>query len=630
VRAGLTLRVLTAGVVLALIVGASFTVLLRAIFAQSHSASLAAHSQQVLASANRLERLVVDLESGTRGYQLTGEEDFLRPWILARAAEPEESGHLLSLTRGSVQHQRAERIDALIDSYIDDYSVPLVAAERRGDPSARTVATAKDGLNRVTAIRHEFTALNAAERTLASNQDAASVRTAREAVAAAASGLGVSVLLIAGATTYLTRAIVRPVRRAATMADHMAGGDLSVRVPETSVGELRLLEHSFNELGRSLATSRAESAQLLDEQAALRRVATLVARGRSPANVLTAVAEEAGRVLGVAGARVLRLESDGSATVIATWGAVTESAPPLNERVSLDELQVTEAVARTGRTTVRELTPSPTRAPDDPPEPLRGMGAPIVVDGRVWGVLVTLSEQERPLPPDAEQRIAQFTDLVATAVANGQAREDLAASRARLVTASDEARHRIERDLHDGAQQRLVSLTLDVRSAAAGVPADQPELRDQLGSIAAGLAAALDDVRELSRGIHPAILSEGGLGPALRGLARRSAVPVELHIELVGRPAPAVEIAVYYVVAEALANATRHAGATELRVDAIQVRDRLVVTVTDDGVGGADPAAGSGLVGLMDRIDALGGQITITSPPGVGTTIRVELPAPTS
>jgi signal transduction histidine kinase len=622
VRRGLTWRVLTAGVVLALVVGASFAVLLRAIFAQDHSALLAMHSQEVLASANRLERLVVDLESGPRGYLLTGEERFLAPWAAARASVPGESANLRQLTVVPAQHERAVRVTSLIESYVRDYSIPLVVGGREGDPNVRSVATANEGLRRVTMIRAGFAELEAAERALATGRNASSIATADAAVVAAATGLGVSVLLIAGATTYLTRAIVRPVRRAARMADQLAGGDLSTRIPETSIGELGLLEHSFNEMGHSLATSRAESAQLLNEQAALRRVATLVARGQSPSSVLTAVAEEAGTVLGVAGARVLRLESDGTATVIAVWGTSGQNAPPLGERVSLDQLPVTEAVARTGRTAVNDIPPGAER------EALLGLGAPIVVDGRVWGVMVTLLERAGPLQPDAEERVAQFTDLVATAVANGQAREDLAASRARLVTASDEARYRIERDLHDGAQQRLVSLALDVRSAAA--VADRTELRDQLGQIAAGLTAALDDLREVARGIHPAILSEGGLGPALRGLARRSAVPVELHTDVGSRPSPAVEIAVYYVVSEALTNATRHADASVIRVRAIRTDDVLLVTVADDGVGGADPAAGSGLVGLIDRIDALGGRITVVSPPGEGTTIRVELPTHTS
>jgi signal transduction histidine kinase len=234
----------------------------------------------------------------------------------------------------------------------------------------------------------------------------------------------------------------------------------------------------------------------------------------------------------------------------------------------------------------------------------------------------------RPLrPEEVDQRLAQFTELVATAIANAQAREDLAASRARLVAASDQTRRRIERDLHDGIQQRLVSLALDLRRAEADVPHDRSELRDQLSNVAGGVAAALEDLREIGRGIHPTILSRGGLELALKALARRSAVPVELDVRIATRPPPPIEIAAYYLVAEALTNAGKHAEASRVRIEArIRDDDRLEIAVSDDGVGGADPAGGTGLVGLIDRINALGGRMAITSPRGAGTKVSVELP----
>jgi signal transduction histidine kinase len=205
-------------------------------------------------------------------------------------------------------------------------------------------------------------------------------------------------------------------------------------------------------------------------------------------------------------------------------------------------------------------------------------------------------------------------------------RADLASSRARVVTAGDRARRRIERDLHDGTQQRLISLLLELRSAEAAVPADQPELRAQLDRIAAELTAALEDLRELAQGIHPAILSEGGLGPAVKALARRSAVPVELDLDLPARLPEPVEVAAYYVVSEALANAAKHARAEVVEVAAAAEGDTLRLSVHDDGVGGATPGAGSGLLGLTDRVESLGGTISVDSPPGEGTTVRVVLP----
>jgi signal transduction histidine kinase len=207
-----------------------------------------------------------------------------------------------------------------------------------------------------------------------------------------------------------------------------------------------------------------------------------------------------------------------------------------------------------------------------------------------------------------------------------QSREELAASRTRIVAAGDQARRRIERDLHDGTQQRLVSLVLDLRAAEAAVPPEAPELRAQLARVADGLTGALDDLRELSRGIHPALLSEGGLGPALRSLARRSVVPVDLDLHVQSRLPEPVEVAAYYVVSEALANAAKHANASVVRVEAEAGDGRLRLSVHDDGVGGATPERGSGLIGLTDRVEALGGTITVHSTTGQGTRLRVDLP----
>jgi len=209
-----------------------------------------------------------------------------------------------------------------------------------------------------------------------------------------------------------------------------------------------------------------------------------------------------------------------------------------------------------------------------------------------------------------------------------QSREELAASRTRIVAAGDLARRRIERDLHDGTQQRLVSLVLNLRAAEAAVPPERPELRAQLAGVADGLTGALEELRELSRGIHPAILSEGGLGPALKALARRSVLPVELEVDVGARLPEPVEVAGYYIVSEALANAAKHAHATVAEVEA-RVRDgRLHLSVGDDGVGGATLGGGSGLVGLADRVAALGGTIKVHSPAGQGTTLQIDLPIP--
>jgi signal transduction histidine kinase len=254
------------------------------------------------------------------------------------------------------------------------------------------------------------------------------------------------------------------------------------------------------------------------------------------------------------------------------------------------------------------------------------VGSPIVVAGRVWGVIAASSKEEAPFPPDSEAKLTEFTELVATAIANAESRAELAASRARLVAAADDARRGIERDLHDGTQQRLISLGLELQSAQAMVPPELTELRTQLSETAKGLAGATEDLRELAQGIHPPILSRAGLGPALRTLARRSPVPVDLDLRAERRLPQPVEVAAYYVVSEALANAAKHSGASMVHVE-VEAADSVVrLAIRDDGAGGADPGRGSGLVGLRDRVEAISGTFEITSPAGRGTSLRVEIP----
>jgi signal transduction histidine kinase len=253
-------------------------------------------------------------------------------------------------------------------------------------------------------------------------------------------------------------------------------------------------------------------------------------------------------------------------------------------------------------------------------------GVPINVAGRLWGIVVIASAVE--LPPDTEARLADFTELVGTAVGNAQSRAELDASRTRIVAAADQTRRRIERDLHDGIQQRLVSLGLELRLAQSVAPASLPGVAAEMGRIAGELNAVVDDLREIARGIHPAILSDGGLRPALRTLGRRAAVDIEVKVDVdpIPRLPEPIEVAAYYVVSEALTNATKHAQASFVCVVVKERGDSLHLSIQDDGVGGADPARGSGLIGLRDRAEALGGSLEVDSPPGAGTVVAVELP----
>jgi signal transduction histidine kinase len=458
VRTGLTRRALVAGVALALVVGAAFAVLLSSIAALHESQQRLQGSAQVLVAANRLERLLVDIETGQRGFALTGEERFLQPWRGASAAFPDQGRELERLVAEDPdQLAHVRRINAAGESYIRDYSAPLVEATRRDPAAGRSAAAAAEGKRLVDAMRADFDRLLTARQSAAERERHSSDDDARRAAVAGAVGLVGSLLLIAVYTAYLTRAVVTPVRRVAAAASRIAGGDLTARVADGGAGEVGVLERSFNTMAGTLAHNR----------------------------------------------------------------------------------------------------------------------------------------------------------------------DELRASRERIVTAADQARRRIERDLHDGIQQRLVSLVLDIRGLQDTIPSDLDAGLDQLSR---RLNDAVDELREVSRGIHPAILSDAGLGPALRALARRSPVPVDLDLQLQVRLPEPVEVAAYYVASEGLTNAAKHARATTATVTA-DIRDGVLhLEIRDDGAGGAAAGEGSGLVGLIDRVEALGGTLTLISPAGRGTRLVVDLP----
>jgi signal transduction histidine kinase len=619
------------------VIGGAFALLMVAISGLADSEERASHSLEVLVSANRLERMIVDLETGERGFIITGQPRFLQPWQAARDGIPRQAAMLERLATGgdSGQGPRAREITREASAYISQYSVPLVNMARRDLVSARTVEETAEGKRRIDSIRGRFEEFTALEQQIfrAGQQRADSA--ARQAIVVASVSVAGSIILIMLSGGYLARAVVRPVRRASQMAGLVAGGDLAVRMPETGPGEVGVLERALNTMAGSLGTSRDELRRIADEQAALRRVATLAARGVWPAEVFGAVAAETGLVLGAECTAVARCEPDGTAVVTGSWGrpGAPGLAPPLGERWPASEGSITSLVLRSGRSA---RVPSYQDLGEELDSWARdqgirsSVGSPVIVEGRIWGMIIAMWSVPGPPPEGTEERLLDFTELVAVAVASAESRAELAASRARVVAAADQTRRRIERDLHDGTQQRLISLALEMRAAEARMPPGQEELARHWARTAKSLTDAAEELREFSRGVHPAILEKGGLGPALRALARRSAVPAEVSVRVTGRLPERVEVAAYYVVSEALANAAKHARASAVRIDAGVTEGTLRLVVADDGTGGADPSRGSGLIGLRDRVESVGGRIEISSPAREGTTLTVTIPLPSA
>ena len=403
----------------------------------------------------------------------------------------------------------------------------------------------------------------------------------------------------------------------------------SAREPLPADTEARLA--GFTELVATAignTQARMELRRFAEEQAALRRVATLVARAAPPEEVFAAVTEEAGRLLGASLATLSRYDPDGAIRVLATWNSAGAAFSIVGTRWALGGRNMHTLVFRTRRPARIDDYASATGPVAEVVREFghrAAVGAPISIEGRLWGLIVVGSRVE-PLPAGTEARLAGFTELAATAIANAEAQAELTASRARLVATADATRRRFERDLHDRAQQRLVSIALQLRAAQAAAPAEASDLAGRLADAVAEVAGVLDELREIANGLHPAVLTEGGLGPALKALARRSAVPVRLDVRVRGRLPESAEIAAYYVVAEALTNAAKHAHASVADVEVAVGEGVLRVRVRDDGGGGADFAGGSGLVGLRDRVEALGGSLSLHSPPGAGTTLEVHLP----
>jgi signal transduction histidine kinase len=622
-RRGLTGRMVVASGCLATIVGGAFAVVLVTITELRGTTDLRRQTREALVAADTLEKHVIDLETGLRGFVITRDETFLQPSNDARAALPEDARALERLAADEpVQLARVRRIVRAMNAYLRRYALPLVDAVRRNDPSTRSVERTVTAKQRVDALREGLDRFREAERARLSTRDADVDEAARRATAAAAVGVAGSILLIVVFSGYLTRVIVQPLRRAARMADRLAGGDLSARMRQTDIAEIGALQRSFNFMAGSLEKSRDELASLLAEQAALRRVATLVARGAAPADVFAVTAAEVCRLLATDATALCRYEPDATVTVVALETDV-DLGVRAGARITLDGESAIGAVFRTGRASRQDGVEGTTGTVADIARTGRmrsSVGAPIVVEGRVWGAAV-VSSRSGTLPADTERRLVNFTELVATAIANADGRTQLDASRARLLTAGDDARRRVVRDLHDGAQQRLVTTIIALKRAQQ----DDDEPADALIADALEHAEQANaELRELAQGILPPVLARGGLRAGVNALVSRLAVPVDVTVPGERLP-PEIEASAYFVVAESLTNFVKHSHARSAEIKAWVEDSVLHLDVRDDGVGGARPD-GTGLLGLNDRLAALGGRLRVESPPGRGTRIAATLP----
>ncbi|HZE33747.1 MAG TPA: GAF domain-containing sensor histidine kinase, partial [Actinoallomurus sp.] len=342
------------------------------------------------------------------------------------------------------------------------------------------------------------------------------------------------------------------------------------------------------------------------------------------------VAGELGTLIGADYTAINRYERDDTATVVTSWSdpGVPDAVTPLGGRWPIGSDTAAAAVLRTGKPT--RITSASIGSEIGTWARSYGIthivSCPIWVEGHLWGEMAAMFRGQSPPPPDTEERLGDFVELVGCTIAHAKSRADLIDSRARVIAASDATRRRIERDLHDGVQQHLVSIGFDLRAAEGTVSAEQVELKQRLSNTAEEVSGILSELQEISRGLHPSVLSKSGLDAALKMLARRSSVPVELHEHLSGRLPDQVEVTIYYIVCEALTNVLKHANASTVRVDLEKQEHRVCLSIRDDGCGGADLEGGSGLIGLNDRVEALGGAMQVASPVGEGTSVRVTIP----
>ena len=545
-------------------------------------------SAEVLLAANRLERLVVDLDRGELGYVATGDSGVLSPWHAAHAAIARQAATLqrLAAADSPEQGRRAREIVRSAMAYMHEHAEPLMRTARQDRAVARAVLARAEGQRRIAAIRHQFDGFADVQHRLALAHERDALPTMRRMLAMAAGASG-SLLLI-----FL---VIGYVRRGAEV--------------------------------RSLAVDPAGHGPRARD--GLRRVATLVAREAEPAEVWEASAAEIGAALGAEHAMITRYDAGDVATVVGHWSApgVPRIMPPLGGHWPVEDEPVTDLVCRTGRAAhLRADVP----AVGEIGAWIRANGIRRMAGIRSWPTTgcgewpTVLSRGHAPWSAGTEETMREFAMLIGIAVARARRDAELVASRVRLVEAADAARRRAERELHERTQQRLVTVGLELRVVEAAIPPWLSGLRDKVSAAVGDVATIIEELQAMARELHPAFLGRGGLEASLRPLARRAGIPVELDVRPGERPPANVAVTIYYVVSEALRNAAAHAHAPLVRV-VLDLGDPVRLSVHDDGIGGARYFAGSALSTLRDRVEALGGTFAINSPPGVGTTVRVTI-----
>jgi len=441
-------------------------------------------------------------------------------------------------------------------------------------------------------------------------------------------GAATAILIVCSITVWKTAHNDGPFVRE-SLTDSLLATQLFIAIAAVTSLLLAAVTAERTRTGRALAAAEAAQRALADEQAALRRVATLVASDALPSQVFEQVTEEVGRLLGLPAANVMQYDGVRTASVVGAWSEHGPPRFPVGAQLDVDGDTVVARVVRSGaaaRVDRYEDASGELAARLYKAGYRAAVAAPVSVGGRLWGVLAAASSSDEPLPAGIEQRLCDFADLVAQALANADAYEKLAASRARLVEVGDAERQRLERNLHDGAQQRLVSVALGLNMVAAKLESDPRSARELLSTAQADLTRGLEELRELARGIHPVVLTERGLGPAVDALVARAPLHVDVAKVPHERLSAPVEAAAYYVVAESITNVAKYAQASSATVSIGRANGAATVIVSDDGVGGADPAGGSGLRGLAARVEALNGRLDVDSPPGGGTRIKAEIP----